>query len=337
MSRSVWPAFSNVLLLSALISASPALAAPAVVDQLKASVNSSLILLSDVSKFKETVKLRSQLDPLFSSTSLAAKGPSATIQEVVEYLIDDALIVQQFPVPDAEVEQQINQIQTSNRLDRTALKRALAEQGFSFDQYYELIRISASKRNLIDRDIATKVRISDDDVKNYFYNHYTKSTAVPRAYQMKIITVPVRNYKTTAAAKEVAMRALKEIQSGEPFEEVAKRLSGDLSSSAGGDLGVMTEDQMSPAIREQVKKLQIGGISEIFGSAESGGFYILKLLDVKSGDTDRFEKMKDEIRNQLYLAESQHQISLWLERQRQRAFIRKAGESSIAGLNPPAP
>jgi hypothetical protein len=34
--------------------------------------------------------------------------------------------------------------------------------------------------------------------------------------------------------------------------------------------------------------------------------------------------MKDEIRNHLAAAEYQHQISLWLDRQRQNAFIHLA-------------
>ncbi|MCM2322102.1 MAG: peptidylprolyl isomerase [Oligoflexia bacterium] len=298
-------------------------AAPVLLDRLEASVNSTLILNSDISQFRKTEKLRSQLDPLFSGTGVAAKGPTATDREIVDFLIDEKIISQQFPVTDAEVDQEINSIQANNRIDRTALKSALAQQGFAFEDYFELIRASASKRNLIDRDIRTKVSVTDADVKNFFYNKYSKDTA-SRSYKLKIIVVSVANHKTGAAAKEAALMARKALQEGQAFEDVANRYSDHSSADTGADLGTVTEEQMSPAIRAQVKKLQIGQVSEVFGDPASA-YYILKLVDVESGESARLEKMKEEIRNQLMASEYQHQISLWLDRQRQNAFIHRAG------------
>lgn len=296
-------------------------------DGLAASVNKDLILKSDLEGFRKVIPLRIQLDPLFSGTPLAAKGHAASNQEISDFLIDEALITQQFPVTDLETEQEINSIQSSNHIDRAELKRALTEQGFTFDQYFKLIQKSSSKRNLIDREIRTRVNISDDDVKNYFFNHYAKTSAeAHRSYHLQMITISNSTYKTPALANSTAIQALKDIKRGEPFEEVAKRVSDDATAPAGGDLGTVNEDQISPAIREQVKNLQIGEVSPILGSTAQGRMFILKLKDVKSTETERFEKMKDEIRNKLAANEYQHQISLWLERKRQSAFIHKEGE-----------
>lgn len=307
--------------------ATTAFAAPVVLDRLEASVNSSIILLTDVSKFRETIKLRAQLDPLFAGTTVATHGDKASNGECVQFLMDEKIIAQQFPVSDSEVEQEVNSIQANNHIDRLALKNALKEQGFNFEDYFELIRTSTAKRNLIDRDIRTKVTISNDDVKNYFYNHFARTSAIPLSYRVQIIKVSTKNYKTSSAALETIQRALKQIRSGEPFEEVAKRVSDDATASTGGDLGTLTEDQVSPVIRAQMKKLQIGQVSEIINNTTSS-YLILKLVDVKSSENDHFEKIKEEIRNQLTAAEYQHQISLWLERQRQNAFIHRTGEPS---------
>ena len=311
-------------------------AAPVVLDRLVASVNNSIILQSDIRRFRDTLKLRAQLDPLFSGTALAAKGAQASDAEITEFLIDERLIAQQFSVADTDVEQEINSIQANNHIDRATLKKALSEQGFSFDQYFELIRTSASKRNLIDRDIRTKVTVSDDDVKNYFYNKYARSSAAPMSYHLQIISVSTGNYKNPAAAKEVAVRALNDIRNGEAFEDVAKRMSDHATGSSGGDLGTVTDDQMSPAIRERVKNLRIGEVSDVFGGPQVSAFYIVKLVGVKSADNERLERMKEEIRSQLSASEYQHQIQLWLDRQRQTAFIHRAGEPTTAGL-PTAP
>lgn len=303
-----------------------------VLDRLEASVNSALILKSDIEHFRKTEHLRAQLDPLYIGTALAKKGNKAPDKEIADFLINEKLIKQLYPISEMETEQEINTIQTNNHIDRATLKQALAQQGFSFEDYFELIQSSTSKRNLIDRDIRAKVTITDNDIKNYFYNHYPKPPGASRTYKLKIIVISAKNYKTPSASKGVAMRALKAIREGDSFEEVAKRFSDDGSASSGGELGTLTEDQMSPAIRAQLKNMKIGQVSEIFGNP-SVAYYIVKLEDVNSDENSHFEKMKEEIRGQLMAAEFQHQIELWVERQRQNAFIHMAGEPSIPSAN----
>jgi peptidyl-prolyl cis-trans isomerase SurA len=301
------------------------------IDRLEASVNGSLILASDVARFRKTVRLRQQLDPLFTGTAVASAGANATTEEIEQFLVDEKIISQQFPVTDADVEQEINSIQSNNHIDRTGLRSALRDQGFTFEDYFELIRSSASKRNLIDRDIRTKVTVSDDDVKNYFLNHYAQDAGGEKTYTIKIILVSPASYKTPRAAQDVADKAYKDIQGGETFEEVAKRVSDDASAAAGGELGALTEDQMSPLIRGEVGKLQIGQVSPVLGGVK-GGFFIVKLVDVKTGESPRLAKLREEIRQQLISAEYQHQIQLWLQRQRQSSFIHIAGQSPALGI-----
>lgn len=317
---------SFVVIFIAVIGGSVSSIHAAVIDKLEAWVNSSLILLSDVKKFRDTMPLRAQLDPLFGGTVVAEKGPSASEQDIVEFLINEKLILQEFRISDTETEQEINSIQSNNRIDRQKLKGTLKEQGFAFDDYFELIRVSTAKRNLIDRDIRSKVTITDDDVKNYYYNHYAKDSLL--SYRVKMITISPENYKSSAVARDVATRSVQELQKGEPFEDVAKRVSDDPSAASGGDLGLLTESAMSPFIRTEIKKLQIGQTSSVL-MGPGGKFLILKLSDVTSSDSEHYLKAKEEIRGQLIASEYQHQISLWLERQRQLAFVHRAGESPI--------
>jgi peptidyl-prolyl cis-trans isomerase SurA len=303
-------------------------ARPVLLERLEASVNSSIIFTSDISKFRQILRLRAQLDPLFSGTPIAAKGASATDSDVINFLIDDRLIALQYPISDAEVEQEINSIQTKNHLGRAGLKSALLEQGYKFEDYAELIRISSSKRMLIDRDIRPKVAISDDDIKNYFYSHYAGKSNGHRSYHFQIILITIKNYKSLNAAHDLAIQSLKEIKAGEPFEEVAKRVSDHPSASYGGDLGALQENEISSTF-DPVKNLQIGEVSSVLGGISEGHFLILKLVDLKSNESEHLEKMKDQIQNQLTTSEFLHQISIWLDRQRQIDFIHRTKEASL--------
>jgi hypothetical protein len=70
----------------------------------------------------------------------------------------------------------------------------------------------------------------------------------------------------------------------------------------------------------------------VLGGPSTGRFLIIRLVDVKSNESEHLEKMKEQIRNQLTTSEFTHQIYLWLERQRQISFIHRAGESSLKQL-----
>jgi peptidyl-prolyl cis-trans isomerase SurA len=311
-----------------LLLASKSTFAAQLVDRVEASINQSTILHSEVMDFRKNSTLRNQLDPLFQGTPLAKNALNAPLEKIVDFLIEEKIIQLQFPVSDLEVEQEINSIQAANRIDRSSLKRALEEQGHRFEDYFELIRLSASKRNLIDRDIRTKVLISDDDVRNFYQNHYSGQKPLQRAYRIQAIFINPRNYISAQAAREVAERARLTILNGEDFTEVAKRVSEDSSATSGGDLGLLTDSQMSAIIRDQIHKMRVGELSPVFGTPQTS-FMFLMLNAIEDAEDDETKKILDDIRMQLSTGEYQRQISLWLERQKQGLFIHRFGEDSL--------
>ena len=299
---------------------------PRVIERLEASVNNQIILKSDIRKFRNTVGLRAQLDPLFGGTPLAQKGALASDDEIRDFLVDEKMISLLFPLADSEVEQEINSIQANNKITRDQLKAAIRAQGFSYEDYFELIRIGASKRNLIDREIRTRVNITDEDVKTYLESKSGKKEPLLASgqslYGVKILVV---------SKKSVAEQISKEISSGLAFEDAVKKYSEDSSKETGGDLGELSSEQLSPLIRNQVKKMSAGQVSPVIGS-DKAGYLIFKLASVRTEESSATKRKTNEARGLLAGTEYQRQLNLWLERQRSVSFIRKAGDSSVAGL-----
>ncbi len=289
-------------------------------NRLVAYVNTQPILQTDLEHYKKTLGLRSQIDPLYSHSALAEKGKAASSEEIINSIINDRLISKEFPKADSEVEQEINTIQNTNHISRQSLIDALRREGYDFADYFELIRDSASKKELISREIQTKISISDDDIKNYYLNQLPKHNMSHRAFHIGIISISPKNYKSPQAALKIAQDTLKRLKSGSPFEETAKSISDDPTASLGGDLGFLNDDQINPAIKAELKDLKIGQISEIFDDP-SGRHFILKLYDIRSTETEQMEKMKDEIRGKLMAKEYEQQVGLWVERKRQSAVI----------------
>ena len=291
-------------------------AKPLMIDQKVASVNKALILLSEVEHFRKTVPLRRRLDPLFTQRDISKKAPSELTQkEIRDYLIEEQLILNQFPVEDEKVEKEIVSIQSQNNISRSELKTALQNQGFDFKDYFELIRRSLSKRKLIDREIRPKVYISKEEVRNELYqksNHQNEDFE----YKIQMIAVNPTQYASVQKARQEIQKAQDALQKGQSFEKVAKEYSDDPSNQEGGVLGFVQKGSMSKAILEHVKNLEVGETSNIFGQSEAA-YFIVRLMDVRTKNPKEFKQQKQMIKKQLRNQEFARQIKIWLERKKQ--------------------
>lgn len=325
-----------MILLSALwvgLSGASAFANPKTLDRLEATVNSSTILRSDVEHFRRLIGLRAQLDRIFLGTPLARKGAAASDPEIINFLIEERLICSAFPTSDQDVEQTISQIVTNNHSDRNALKAALQSQGYSYDDYFELMRAGKCKNSLIESEIRPKVSISDEDVRNHMENIAPRPGQKGPAHtqHIQLLYISPKSYKTPALAHKVAQEAYAAIRGGEDFTAVAQRMSDGPNAAEGGDLGNIPDSQLQPLIRQQVSKLNPGEISEPFGNPKDG-YTIVRLIERTVEDSPESSAAKDRVREELAAAEYQRQLQLWLERQKQKAFIHRAGEPPSAAL-----
>lgn len=308
-----------LLVLAALAAFSvTANAEPRLIDKIDAIVNSEVILRSDVERFEKTMALRRELDPIFGFSAGMDSGKPDR-KQILEFLIEEKLISQTFKITDTEVEQEISSVMRNNHLSRDDLKGFLASKGFSFDEYQELMRTGLQKRNLLDREIRSRVNISDDDVRNYYFNNAKSDKSLPLEYSIGLIVLNLSTYKNTAAAEKTAREALASIKQGESFSEVAKRISDDPSAPNGGELGFVSAESLAAPLKTAVVKLQLGGLSEIIRTPAA--YMIVKLIDIRSSQDDKLNEIKEQIREQMAKEEYKKQLYLWAERSKNNAFI----------------
>ncbi|NOR51874.1 MAG: peptidylprolyl isomerase [Gammaproteobacteria bacterium] len=95
-------------------------------------------------------------------------------------------------------------------------------------------------------------------------------------------------------AEQKAEEILARINSGESFEELAKEVSEDPgSASQGGDLGFFGRGLMDKAFEDAAYLLKVGELSPVVKS--EFGYHIIKLDEVRGGETKSFEDVKQEI------------------------------------------
>lgn len=289
------------------------------IDRIVATVNNEVILQSDFDKFQRTLKLRKETDPLLGLDEKMRGTPSR--DKILDFLIQERLILQTFKVSDSDIEQEIQAVMKNAGITRRErLDEFLRTEGYSPKEYDELIGIAVSKRALIERELRNRVNISDDDVRNEFHKKAAKDSAIPLEYKIQLIVIDVSEHESPQIAQDRAERAYRAIRQGETFEAVVDRYSDDPSKENAGIIDdYLSAKHFNEPIPSALKNLQIGAFSEILKSDR--GYIIVKLLDARSAESQQFLRQKEAIRQELADKEYMKQLYLWADRARNDAYV----------------
>ena len=284
-------------------------AAPAVqsVDRVLAVVDKQVITLGE---FQDAVKRNRAALP---------KGSPVTDQQLqsqtLSNLVDHALMVQMaartgIQVSDAEIKQNLGLVSKQAEM--------------SDKQWQTAVRDELLVEKLKQRDLYSKVRVSDADITQAIDSLPEKdkkqsSGHTVTAYypQHILITVDSKTKDADALAKIRELRT--RISSGESFESVARANSQDPGSAVnGGVLGWAVDGMMVPEFENAMKSLPKGALSEPVRS--SYGYHLIRVLDTRQQDAGDAE-LRAKVRKQLVESKSEQLYGNWISQLRQNAFV----------------
>ena len=218
-----------------------------------------------------------------------------------------------------------------------AFLTALAFQHMSVDALKEKIQRTLLEDELMRREIAPKVEVSDEDVEKY-YNDNKAQFIKPVLYRASHIHIATLKPSATAEdeasrkkaerltkmineeAKEKISSILKKVKAGDDFAELAKLFSeDDASKDKGGQLGDLHPDSTLPEIAEEMVKLKEGSTSGIIKS--QFGFHILKLDEIIPSQLIPMADVKTDIMNHLLKAKTRHLFKAYLADLEKKAKI----------------
>jgi peptidyl-prolyl cis-trans isomerase SurA len=304
-----------------------------------ATVNGKGIPRSEVEKYYENQTAGSPQKPT-PAQEMALK------LNFLRELIDREIMMQRAQklgllATDDEVEQKITEIKapyTQEEFDKRLKDRKL-----TLDDMKRDIRAQLTIQKLFNREINSKITISDADVTQYYNDHKSEFNLVEPQYHLAHILVvpgspqPVRNLKnsdarTDAEARDKIRMILNRLESGEDFATVAMNYSEDPSTSSnGGDLGIVPESGLrntDPATRAEVMKLRPGQFSGIItvvnpNTKQPMGYRIVKVVGKEpAGQRDLEDpRVQQAIREQLRERREQLLKSAYYEIARNEAEV----------------
>jgi peptidyl-prolyl cis-trans isomerase SurA len=196
------------------------------------------------------------------------------------------------------------------------------------------LRRSLTINKLLNKEINSKVTVTDADVTNYYNQHKFEFNLNETQYhlaQIQVTDIPsaqpgnLQNSKATndGDAKKKIQALKNRLDSGEDFGAIAMNFSEQPATAPnGGDMGFVGESQMhaDPAVFNAVTKLKAGQITEILPlldqqTKKPAGYAIYKLLSREpAGQRDVNDpRVQQAIRQQLRDGRSQLLKNAYLE------------------------
>jgi peptidyl-prolyl cis-trans isomerase SurA len=188
-------------------------------------------------------------------------------------------------VDDAQLDLAINRIAQQNRFTSSAEFRAKLEaDGVDYNKFREEIRSEIVSTRLREREVESKLVISDSEVDNYLANKAKMGGATEEFHLAHILVgVPEQaSAEKILVSRTRVEQAYSQLQRGADFAQVAAGTSDAKDALKGGDLGWRAADRIPPAFIEALQKLKPGQNTAVLRSPN--GFHILKVVEKRSGN-----------------------------------------------------
>jgi peptidyl-prolyl cis-trans isomerase SurA len=276
-------AFALALLVAAAGVATLARAATSVVplDRVIVVVNDEAITQWDLNEGRRI--LISQMQ----ASKVTPPSNDVLDKQVLERLIVERAVLQYaketgIRVDDTTVERTILRVAEENKLSPDEFRKVLEREGIPYANYREDIRRQIIIQRVREREVDSKVTVSDAEVDNYLATLASQAGGEDEYLLSHIyITVPEQaSSQAIETAHARAEAALGELKSGKDFRQVAAAYSNAPDASSGGDLGWRTRARLPSVFADVVRGMKKGEVSGILRSA--GGFHIVKLADERS-------------------------------------------------------
>jgi parvulin-like peptidyl-prolyl isomerase len=219
---------------------------------------------------------------------------------------------------DAELEGKIKEIKKDYGEDFTSL---FAQQNINYEKWKKEFKEEMLLQKLIAIDVNAKIKISEDEIKDYFNEHRSNYKTDLR---VRVAQIVVRDMTT-------AQKVMEKLNSGEEFAKVAARMSIGPEANRGGDLGFITRWVMPDPLDKTIFKMPINKISPIVQS--SYGFHIFKVLESQTAKDRNLADVRQDIIADIRLQKEESAFTDWLEELKSKAVIKKETNIKIKKSN----
>jgi peptidyl-prolyl cis-trans isomerase SurA len=304
-----------------------------------ATVNGHAIMKSEMDKAYEQQLAQQQQQPSSEdqADSLRLNVLSALISEEI---MQQRAAKMNLTATNEEVNAKLTEMKA--RYTEDQFNEQLKANHTTLDEVKHDLRRSLTENKLLNKEINSKITVTDADVANYFNQHKSEYNLIQTEYhlaQILVTSVPsaqpvnLQNSKATneADARKKIQALKNRLDSGEDFGTLAMNFSEDPETAPnGGDKGFVTADQMKvePAVLSAVLKLKPGEVTPILPlldpqSKKPMAYAVFKLIAIEPAGQRELKdpSVQQSIRQQLHEGRSQLLKNAYFEMLRDQAKV----------------
>jgi peptidyl-prolyl cis-trans isomerase SurA len=209
-------------------------------------------------------------------------------RQVLERMIYEKVQLQhaeetQMRIDDRMLEAALGRIAESNNMNATQLRSAVERDGIPWPRFREDIRKEIILSRLRDREVESRVVVTEGEIDNYLANPERKAD---QREEFNVSHVLLRvpegaSPETLMRLKARADAAMEQLAKGEDFARVAASYSDAPDALSGGSLGWRPLDRLPQLFADMLPNLKPGQVSEVMRSP--AGFHIMKLVEKRGG------------------------------------------------------
>jgi peptidyl-prolyl cis-trans isomerase SurA len=298
-----------------------------VIDQLIVVIDGEPYTLSNLTLYAKTKMNRDF--PTGDLNKINASDREVLEQFITEKLLESEAREAGIKISDVEVNGYIDEIKKRNRLSDDDLRTALSREGHTLESYRASVKSELEKSEIVNRQVAKKVNITNEDVERYYRLNASKFRSEDRV-RLRHILFSLSETATSDQVQEVTEKSTEvynRIVAGGDFAELAREFSQGAGQADGGDIGWVKRGTLVPGI-EQVafEKLSVGQVSTPFRTRM--GMHIVKLEARENGAVLPLSAVAPKIREELQSKALEERFVRWLKtdlRRKHRVDVRLAG------------
>ena len=312
-------------------------AAGKTVEEIVARVNNEIITLSEYDKARQSAEEDAKQECQGHCTPEQLQTDIEDRQKnTLRGLIDQSLLVQRGKDMgmnvEADVIKQLDQIRIQNKLESMeALEKAVTSEGLNWEDFKNGIRNHILTQKVISSEVGSHISIGEDEVKKYYEAHKSEYVR-PEAVALREIEVNTQGKSPDElpALKKKAETALKRVQDGEDFGEIAKRYSDSSTKDQGGLLGVYKRGELAKELEDKVFNMKRNELTGVLETKQ--GYLILQVLEHYDEGQQPLDKVRNEISDKLYTTRLEPAMRDYLKTLREQSYvIIKPGYQDLAG------
>ena len=295
------------------------------VDRVVAVVNEDIITLYDLNLAFQPyeAKIRElNYSPEKEQEALFKLRTDILNQIIDEKLTDQAIKRNNIEVSEKEIDAAVERLKESRSLTEENLRAGLAQQGLTMEEYRKAIKEQLLRNILVNREVKSKIVITEDEIKKYYETHREKYAGETKYH---IWSIFIRSSEVVdESTKELALEKMESIitklKQGQAFESLAAQKPDSPLAPEGADLGLYQLDELSMQLQKTVKDMKAGDFSPILNT--DMGYQIIYVQKIIHTDAKSMADVKLEIQQTLYEDAVEKRFQTWLKNLRKKSYIK---------------